>query len=80
MRLPFERIGRRSGHYDLDRSLVIVVRMPFRPQCDDLVVEINADVAAHADGHGFTRKTFNTLFEMLHQVGSNLTQPLLGAN
>ena len=51
VRLPFQRVGCRAGHYDLDGTLHVVLAMPVGAQAYQFAVEVNADAPAHADYH-----------------------------
>ena len=84
---PF-RVGGRAGHDDSDgapvrvggliqrilRVLIVFGVMPFRTQCHDGIVQLHADVAAHAHDHPLALGRFCTLLEVIHQIGRNLFQ------
>ena len=80
MLLPRRGIGGSTCHHDFDGALVVIIRVPFGTQRNDLVVQINADAAAHADGHCLTVERLQPRFEMLNQIGRNLLEALLGSD
>jgi len=75
--LPLQGIGRGAGHDDLDRTGVVALPCPLRPQRHDLAVQLHANPAAHADHHGLAVHDFEPLLEMVDQVGGDEPQPLL---
>ena len=78
--LPFFRIRGRTGHDDLDDAALVVVAMPFWAQLDDLVVERDANPAAHADDHGLAVQADGAVLEVLHEVLGDHGEALLGAD
>ena len=74
------RIRGRAGHDDLDDAALVIVAMPFRAQLDDLVVERDANPAAHADDHGLAVQADDAVLEVLHEVLGDHGEALLGAD
>ena len=52
--------------------------MPLWTQLDELVVECDANPAAHADDHGLAVHADNAILEVLREVLGDQTQALLG--
>src|SRR5258708_5235603 len=62
--LPLRAIRGRACHDDLQYSSLIVLVVPVGAELNDLVVQINADSAAHADDHCLTVHSFEPFLEM----------------
>ena len=77
MLLPVQGIRRRAGHHDLDGTLAVILVVPFWTQANQLAVQVDAYATAHADDHRFTFHRFQPLFEVFHDVFSDLQHALL---
>ncbi|MNL24462.1 hypothetical protein D3C87_1458960 [compost metagenome] len=73
-------VAGRAGHHDLDGAFLGVLIVPFGAQSDDLVVEMDADVAAHADHHGLAGLGLAALLEVGDQVSRHAGDAGLGAD
>jgi hypothetical protein len=62
----------------LDRALLQIVVMPVGPQLHDLLVQIDADAAAHADCHRFPFQRLLPLVEMFNEILRNQLDALFG--
>jgi hypothetical protein len=38
-------------HHDLDGAFLVLLGVPVRAKCNNRVVEVHADIAAHANNH-----------------------------
>lgn len=72
--LPRLRITGGTGHHDLDCAGMVVGAVPVRAKPDDLVMELHADAAAHADHHGLSFEEGGAVFDVLDQVFGNQRQ------
>src|SRR5450755_3603005 len=72
MLLPGGSIGGGAGHDDLNAAFVVVAIVPRGPQRDDLLIELDADAAAHTDDHGLAFESLLAYFEVLYDVGGDL--------
>ena len=61
----------RTRHDDLDRALLRVRVMPLGSQLDDLVIKVDANLAAHGDHHGLAVLCLLPFFKVSHQVRSH---------
>lgn len=61
--LPLGAVLGAAGHHDFER-----LRLPFRSQLDERVIEVNADAAAHANDHRLAFHRLQSLLEMCHQI------------
>ena len=52
VRLPVEWVRRRARYHHLEGSVLVVIRVPLRPQRDEFVVQLHYDPAAHHHDHG----------------------------
>ncbi len=80
VRLEHRLVRGRAGHDDFDGAFVGVGVVPFRPQGDESVVEMDANLAAHADDHGLTVQGGKAVFEVFDDVGGHLLNPGRCAN
>jgi hypothetical protein len=76
MRLPFKHVGSGARHHDLDCTLFVIVAVPFGMELGDLVIQVNADAAAHAHNHGLACHCVLPVLEMLDQVFGDQPDPL----
>jgi hypothetical protein len=77
VRLPFRRIRSRARHHHLDRALVVVLVVPLRAKANNLVVQLYADAAAHANDHCLTVERLEPLFEVVHDILRDQPKSLL---
>ena len=78
--LPFFRVRGRACHDDLDGAALVVVTMPRWAQLDDLVVERDANPAAHADDHRLAVHAGDAVLEVFHEVLGDHGEALLGSD
>ena len=76
--LPLLRVRRRACHHDLEDAALVVFAMPCRTQLDDLIVECDADPAAHANDHGLAVHADDAVLEVLHEVLGDHGKAFLG--
>jgi hypothetical protein len=76
--LPPQRVGGRAGHYHLDPTRAVLVRVPVRAQACQGLVERDADAPTHTDDHRLAVQRRHPVFEVLHQVRGHPVEPLLG--
>ena len=73
-------VGGAAGHYHFDRSGGVVVAVPVGAQGDQLIVEFDADAAAHGYDQAFAVHGGEAVLEVLHDVGGDQGEALGAAH
>src|SRR5271169_5614409 len=72
MRNVLLAIGGVASDYHLHRPVGVIIGMPVRPKLDDLVIEVDADPAAHADDQSLADQACAARLPVVNDVAGDL--------